>query len=381
MICVRFVLVNYDASCASTVWIVEGLRTDMNGTPKKLRLISICRTSIFYLLMSSIGLSATKLWASDDEIPRVGLVQIVYSTALRARPESEALAFTIVPVNTRLYWVEGQESNGFFRVVGMRGPSGWVAAGDVHILQKAPSLATMRALADRGRLPCAEKLSGCSEIGCAKPNTAAALANAIKRRSSSSSSPTLISFHDVVSMQQESLRRVGQGHLLTPAQRALLLKLPTTSGDLGEGVVVDISGFIGADDPGPHVSSGESVNCNLSGSDSNDFHINIAAHPGDSQFAGVVVEIVPQDRNPGWTIRKLTTLQRARRLVLAVGPLFYDSFHLINQDPQHPLSGQPKRFSHWEVHRITGFYVCKRGDNLCKPTERGDWVPLEEFEP
>jgi hypothetical protein len=349
---------------------------------KGMHKMAMLRAGIMVLLLGSVTLLiATSVDAQEDETPRLGLIVTNRTASFRVSPQSTGGVLTTVPPNTRLYWVESQESGGYFRVVGLRGPSGWVSADDVQILRRAPSSAVMSALSEQTKVSCARTLSACPEIGCAKPGTPNALANEIKRRSPRESSPIPISFHDLVDLQRQALQRVGQGHLLSPNERTSLQNLSTASGSLGEGALVRISGFIGSGEPGPHPNSGESVNCNLGGAGNNDFHINVTALPSESQFAGIVVEMIPQERSPEWTIPKLQALQAERRRVLVTGPLFYDSFHIINQDPRQPLSGQPKRFSLWEIHRITGFYVCKGEGSNCDPARAEDWLSLEDFNP
>jgi len=60
-------------------------------------------------------------------------------------------------------------------------------------------------------------------------------------------------------------------------------------------------------------------------------------------------------------------IARDQLQVLVRGQLMYDNKHVVNKDPQHD-NGQPKRFSLWEVHPVTEFYVCRRtscaSDNL-----------------
>jgi hypothetical protein len=116
------------------------------------------------------------------------------------------------------------------------------------------------------------------------------------------------------------------------------------------------------------------VNCHLTGSANNDFHIPIAAHPGDSELDAIVVEMIPQSRHPGWTVRKLRTIAREHTQVRVTGQLMYDNAHLVNDDPDNILPRQPKRFSLWEIHPVTKFEVCELENvkGFCD-----DWMPLE----
>src|SRR5262249_52348226 len=105
------------------------------------------------------------------------------------------------------------------------------------------------------------------------------------------------------------------------------------------------------------------------------------AKPTDTEFAGVVVEMVPWDRDPGWTLKKLLDVQQKKMRVLVQGGLFYDNLHFVNADAKHPLGGQPKRFALWEIHPVTGFFVCTRSSGNCAPANPDDnWTPLQDFE-
>jgi hypothetical protein len=87
--------------------------------------------------------------------------------------------------------------------------------------------------------------------------------------------------------------------------------------------------------------------------------------------------MIPQVAKPaGWdagTLNRLTGKQ-----VLVIGGLTYDNEHFVNDNPASPKSGQPKRFSLWEVHPITAFYVCPAGDG-CDPGQLGQWMSLADW--
>jgi hypothetical protein len=79
------------------------------------------------------------------------------------------------------------------------------------------------------------------------------------------------------------------------------------------------------------------------------------------------------------TIATLQTLLTSGRMVRITGQLFYDNAHFPNRDSSHPIGGQPKRFSLWEIHPISAFGVCKRTNNSCDVSNDSDWTPLESF--
>lgn len=64
--------------------------------------------------------------------------------------------------------------------------------------------------------------------------------------------------------------------------------------------------------------------------------------------------------------------------IVVVGSLTYDNEHFVNDNPASPKSSQPKRFSLWEIHPITAFYVCPAGDG-CDSTQVTQWVALENW--
>lgn len=68
--------------------------------------------------------------------------------------------------------------------------------------------------------------------------------------------------------------------------------------------------------------------------------------------------MIPQERPDGWTAQKLRRIARERWPVVVRGQLLYDNKHEVNDDPDDVKSGEPKRFSLWEVHPVTEFYVC-----------------------
>ena len=90
--------------------------------------------------------------------------------------------------------------------------------------------------------------------------------------------------------------------------------------------------------------------------------------------------MVPQDRPARWTIDRLQEVAQQGRQVRVRGQLFYDNEHVVNDEPDHPIGGQPKRFSLWEVHPITEFMVCKMPKKSCDPGDSSIWQTLEEAE-
>jgi hypothetical protein len=114
------------------------------------------------------------------------------------------------------------------------------------------------------------------------------------------------------------------------------------------------------------------VNCNRHEVENNDFHISVTANPGDSEFDSIVVEMIPQNRPANWTINHLVELKG--KMLLIEGAPFYDNLHFVNSDSHHLLKGQPKRFSLWEIHRITAVKVCKVKASQCDRDKASQWT-------
>ena len=307
--------------------------------------------------------------AQESESVRFGEVSITQSTTLRSKPGTTAQALAQIPAGERLRWVEGATKNGFFRVMTTKGRQGWVPVGAAHIEREVPVLLAASP-------PCATSLSACPEKGCSQAGSKHALFNQTKRRPPLGTSPIALKFADFLSIQEQANDLVDQGLDLSPEDRAKLNNLSVSNGTVKEGSLVRIVGFIAEGLP-PHANTGESVNCRRTGTANNDIHISLVEHAGQDEFDGIVVEMIPQERPAGWTITKLKNLKQQGRLVMVIGALFYDNAHVVNADRENPIDRQPKRFSLWEVHRITKFFSCKLATNNCNPGTASHWKALE----
>src|SRR5437879_9167739 len=142
---------------------------------------------------------------------------------------------------------------------------------------------------------------------------------------------------------------------------------------VSEGDFVQLTGDMVGLPQSPKAEGAESVNCNLADDGThknNDFHIPLARKPTDTEYEGVVVEMIPQRRPVVWKIETIRSLAQQQNLVLVRGQLMYDNKHLVNKNP-HADNGQPKRFSLWEVHPVTEFYVCLR--TSCASDDLTQW--------
>jgi len=218
---------------------------------------------------------------------------------------------------------------------------------------------------------CRPSLSSCPEYGCDAEGSAHALVNEMKRRLPTQGAPKSLTWDDFTTLQEDADSTVGQEKELDESARARLHNIRVSSGSVSEGDLVQLDGFLVGK---PHPNTGESVNCNLPGPANNDFHIPFADDPDKTPFQGIVVEMIPQDRPANWNTKLLVKIENARRMVRFVGQLFYDNMHRVNGDEEAPQSGQPPRFSLFEIHPITAVTVCKQPDTQC-----ANWETLDQF--
>ena len=325
------------------------------------------------LLVLSVVTSSVSVMvrAQDAEQQNFGHARTTRLTTLRATPAGDGAPLRALLANETLRWVEGERRDGFLRVIQERGPVGWVNEADLAAIEPPLLVAVAEAAT-----ACATTLSACPTHGCATDGTPHALLNRQKRRAPLAGAAPLLTFPDFKHLQQQSDALVGQAHELDATQRAQLSALQTTAGPVSEGATVQVAGFIATGPAVPHANlGGESVNCQLSGVGNNDFHISIVPATNGTEFTGIVVEMIPQNRIAAWNLAKLKKAQQQRRPVLVTGALFYDNAHTVNNDPQS-TSTQPKRFSLWEIHRISDFRVCLKAGGGCDPAQVSQWNPL-----
>jgi uncharacterized protein YgiM (DUF1202 family) len=313
---------------------------------------------------------------------------------LRAEASRTSAKVAILEKGTTVTVLNPRATTGFYQVQTSANQQGWVSARYLSmanagsIKNNAGSMKkTSRALARKpvnteaephaigmaAARACVSDLSACTPIGCAAAGTPHALINQLKQTVPSGTTPTMLTFDDFASLQQQADSSVGEDQDLTADDRAKLKGMTVAAGTVSEGDVVAIAGYL-VDTP--HPNTGESVNCNLKGAPNNDFHIPISNDPSNNGFQGIVVEMIPQSRPAEWSIENLSSVESQSHLVLVTGALLYDNLHKVNGDAGNPLSGQPHRFSLFEVHPIIGFVVCTKADNSCDPAQPSDWTPL-----
>jgi uncharacterized protein YgiM (DUF1202 family) len=327
--------------------------------------------AIFFLGFSTVT------FAQTDEFVPLPTVKVDKTVNLRRDPSTKRPRLKTLKAATKLRLADENPSGGFYRVIFGKGKLGWVWLKNVH----APAAFSARA-ANTAAPPCADSFASCRPEGCGTPGSDQALLNSTKRRRPSETTTRTLSFADLRSLQQKANDLVGQYKELTQAERDSLVKLRVTSGTVREGRLVKVRGYLAAGLE-PHANtSGESVNCRLTQNENNDLHISLVENAGQDEFKGIVVEMIPQDRSAYWTLAKLKDIRQQGKRVLVVGALFYDNIHIVNDDPNHLIGGQPKRVSLWEVHPITKFFVCAKASNNCNAGSTGassGWKRLEDF--
>lgn len=227
--------------------------------------------------------------------------------------------------------------------------------------------------------PCAKSLAECPVHGCDDADSSGGLLSTVKKRKPTKKDAVVLTFEDLAKLQDQASELVGQRVELDKEQRATLRNLDVAAGTVSEGDLVEIAGFLTGLPRRPGPSGAEKVNCRLTGVANNDFHIPLVRNPKDSEFEGIVVEMIPQNRPEGWTSTKLKKIAKDERLVVVRGQLFYDNPHVVNDDPDEDKHGQPKRMSLWEVHPVTELFVCMTANKHCNPKnlKTQQWIKLE----
>jgi hypothetical protein len=222
--------------------------------------------------------------------------------------------------------------------------------------------------------PCVrpETLDACTKnkpTGCSGEDSPHGLANKLKRTAPPEGAPTTLNFDTFSQLQSAAVDLVDQGVEIEPTDRDKIKSIETAEGTVGEGSRVRLTAFLS--EGKPHANTGESVNCNLPTEANNDIHVSVSESKNASEFDGIVVEMIPQDRPTKWTSKNVSKLRG--KLLLIEGGLFYDNLHFANGDAADPVPRQPKRFSLWEIHPVVSVKVCNKANNQCDPDRVSDW--------
>jgi hypothetical protein len=139
----------------------------------------------------------------------------------------------------------------------------------------------------------------------------------------------------------------------------------------------------------------ETTNCKITAPDSADYHLGLGfnstlaskartAQPCTPGFSALekdsfVAEMTPYPRqahHPKWTIANISAHRGEQ--VKVVGQLMIDNDHFQARD-DCALPGAAAncwRSTVWEIHPITGFYVCKLAAGCTQSSPDSDWNPL-----
>jgi hypothetical protein len=300
------------------------------------------------------------------------MLQTLHDAVAHTSPSADSAEAFKVAGGTNLIWAVHAEKNGFYRVTREnKGPQGWIATGDVATLHEHLHHE------DAAVKACVVSLNECPKRGCAAEDSAEAAANEIKRTRPADGAPFKLSIDDFARLQREADERVGQGPQdLSPTQHEAIKHLEVAGGKVSEGDLVRVVGYIAKGDEGLHANqTGESVNCQLKNLANNDIHIPLVAKAEDTEYQGIVVEMIPQQRPAAWTVEALKELQSNATQVWVEGGLAYDKVHYVNADRANPFKDEPARMSLWEVHPITKFLVCRK--QQCDVDNVDDWTALD----
>jgi len=300
---------------------------------------------------------------------------------LRSDPSTTSSRVTTLPKDSLVTLLQISPTNGFYHVRTSQKVDGWVksqyvvvnAASSRALVRKPTNFETEPHAIGLAAAACAANLAACAANGCSPADSSHGLMNELKETVPTATTPVLLTFDDFASLQQQADALLPEDKELSASDRAQLKSLPVAAGSVSEGDLVSIVGYLVGT---PHPNTGESVNCNLKGESNNDYHIPISNDPANSDFQGIVVEMIPQSRPANWNLANLTQVESGGQLVMVTGGLFYDNLHKVNGDQNNPLRGQPARFALFEVHPITQFVVCTKADNSCNPAVAADWAPL-----
>lgn len=174
--------------------------------------------------------------------------------------------------------------------------------------------------------------------------------------------PEVVSYQQLVDLQSQSS---GLGRNLPDR---------TKVDALGEGKYVSYIAFV-MDAHYSDTRGGEAVNCNISGTDTNDIHIVLMPNNTDTdECHSTTAEMSPHYRPPDWTPDNIMKASKGHPIRVQ-GHLFYDDSHA----PCIGSSGSPKRISLWEIHPVYSFEVCS-GTSIpeCQGSS-AEWTPLEKL--
>jgi hypothetical protein len=307
---------------------------------------------------------------------------VTHNVNLRPTASSAQPAIRLLHPPEPLTLLEPGQTSGYYHVRTQQNESGWVfghsiavdtsGGGATPVDPAGPVLPPPGSFASENASCPAVGTHTVSGSSAPYADTSdAGLRNMAKRHVPVGAAPVTLDLFAFHALQDDVNSRFADAHL-TKTQfhpdRHALMNRPTSNATVSEGDLVQIAAWLTVARP----EKGESVNCG--GLDGSDIHINVGAQ-GATEWKGIVVEMIPQLGRPvGWDSASMARVRTAGLRVLVVGGLTYDNEHLVNDDPAHPKTGQPKRISLWEIHPVTEFYVCEAA--ACDPATHAQWTPL-----
>ncbi|MGH7690287.1 MAG: hypothetical protein ACREN3_11840 [Gemmatimonadaceae bacterium] len=308
---------------------------------------------------------------------------VVHNVNLRPTPSSAQPPRELLRPQEEVTLIEPAPTSGYYDVRAPDQQEGWVWGRDITIATAptatvnpaGPPLPAAGSYAsDNASCPPVGEHSVHGTLAEYSATSDAGLRNMAKRHVPVGTTPVTLTVAGFIALQDAVDTKYTDAHHTKTSfhpTRDGLKDLPLNGTTVSEGQLVQIAAYLNAVRP----QGNESVNC--AGQDGDDIHLNVGARNG-TEWQGVVVEMIPQLQRPaGWDAATLEQVAQAKLEVLVVGGLTYDNEHLVNDDSTHPNGTQPKRASLWEIHPITGFYVCAAG--TCDPATLAEWTTLSAW--
>lgn len=327
----------------------------------------IARAGVVFLIV---------VWASLVCAQPQPIATVKSNGNLRPTPSTAQPAIRLLTPPEVLTVLSTTQVNGYYHVRTSMGEEGWIYRNSVQLSgappAPAPTCGPGTAIVPHAACPAVGTHKHNGQLVPFAADSDAGLRNLSKRHvPDPMCTPKPFTLDDARSMQNFVDNTFGDARTIkTKFEPTRNLKnIATFGGPMSEGDSVRLVAYvIKARDEGS-----ESVNC--AGDDGVDIHISIGPKtPNVSEYDGIVAEMIPQLPRPvGWNTATLNRL--AGKQVMLIGSLSYDNEHFVNDEPAHPKGTQPKRFSLWEIHPITEFFVCPAGDG-CDPAQLTQWQPL-----
>lgn len=216
--------------------------------------------------------------------------------------------------------------------------------------------------------------SKCGMSGSPTNTPALAAQDTAKNNFCATGTPVVLTFDAFMTLQSAAVKVLGDNYA-PPESRTELHDIVTYNGKkIGEGNVVSVVGFVESAHYSD-TSTGESVNCDLTGDGNNDIHIPLVQTAGANECTSVTAEISPHERPSVWTA---TNINQPKVPMRFTGQLFFDAEH----KPCHGTTvDDPPRESGWEVHPVYAIDVCTAGTTLaqCDGGNAKAWMALDAW--